>query len=217
MSEIASGAEARVGGDFFGIGAKRSACRGEQRPEAARVGRAGLHALRDNDLMRTVDGNLGVVACDDAALGRLNTAVGIGEVALGAIRRPAVSAALRPAVRSIMPEEGPGPSSPSRRRSLLLRPPSAALAARMRSSRAALLADPVRHLVAAPLAAVLASSAASVASAWASQADTSAASFFSVSACAHRTSPCARWHWPASWCRPAPHARASPAPPPGTA
>ena len=60
--------------------------------------RAGLHALRDNDLMCAVHGNLGVVACDHSAgSGRLDTAVGIGEIALGAIRRPAVRSALRPA------------------------------------------------------------------------------------------------------------------------
>jgi hypothetical protein len=61
------------------------------------------------------------------------------------------------------------------------------------------------------------SSSASAASAWLNQAETSAARRFSVSRMRPYDSPCGRWHSPQSCCRPAPHARASQAPAPGTA
>src|ERR1019366_467526 len=52
--------------------------------------------LGDNDLMRAVDGDLGVVAGDHGPRsGRLDAAVGIGEIALGAIGRAAVGTAIR--------------------------------------------------------------------------------------------------------------------------
>jgi hypothetical protein len=54
--------------------------------------------LRDDDLMRTVDGDLRVVALDHAIASLLDAAVGIGEVALRPVGRPAVGRPVRLAV-----------------------------------------------------------------------------------------------------------------------
>ena len=70
--------------------------------------RAGLQALGDDDLMRAVDGDLGVVAGDHrTGSGRLNAAVGIGEIALRTIGWPAVGTRDRACRSSSCPRMGP--------------------------------------------------------------------------------------------------------------
>src|SRR5882762_920209 len=95
MSQIGFRAETCVGGHFFGIGAKHGACRAQQWLEAACIGRAGLQALGDDDLMCSIDRDLSVVARNHTGLDRLDAAVRIGEVALRAIRRSSVGPAWR--------------------------------------------------------------------------------------------------------------------------
>src|SRR6202035_4091789 len=81
--------------DFLGIGAQNRTNIGEQRRQRAGICRARLQALGDDDLMRAVDGDLGIVAGDHGTRARrLDAAVGIGEIALGAIRRAAVGTAI---------------------------------------------------------------------------------------------------------------------------
>ena len=69
-SEIGFIAEASVGRDLARIGAQHIARSGEQRPECAAIGRAGLQALGDDNLIGAVDGNDGIIALDDAAAAR---------------------------------------------------------------------------------------------------------------------------------------------------
>ena len=96
LSEIGLITEAGVGGNLPRVGTQDFARGREQRPECAAVDRAGLQALGDNDLMGAVDRNDGIVALDDtAAARRLDAAVGIGEVALGARLRGPVAGDLR--------------------------------------------------------------------------------------------------------------------------
>src|SRR5258708_27479637 len=83
MEEIGIGAKAGVSRDFVGIATKHGARRGEQRLEPARIDRAGLHALGDDDLMRAIDRDLSIVTLHHAAaIDRQDTAVRIGELAL---------------------------------------------------------------------------------------------------------------------------------------
>src|SRR5258708_37562632 len=97
MEEIGIGAKAGVSRDFVGIATKHGARRGEQRLEPARIDRAGLHALGDDDLMRAIDRDLSIVTLHHAAAIDLqDTAVRIGGVALCLIRRSAIRATLWP-------------------------------------------------------------------------------------------------------------------------
>src|SRR3974390_2365887 len=96
LSEIGLITEAGVGGNLARICAQHAARRGEQWSKCAAVSRTGLQALSDNDLLGAVDRDNGIVTLDDAtATRRLDAAVGIGEVTLGAIRRAAIGTAFR--------------------------------------------------------------------------------------------------------------------------
>ncbi len=90
MDEIGIGAKAGVSRDFVGITPQHGACRGEQRLQPARIDRAGLQALGDDDLMRAIDRDLHIVTLHHAALDRQDAAVRVGEVTLCLVRRSAI-------------------------------------------------------------------------------------------------------------------------------
>src|ERR1700681_2581916 len=95
MGEVLLVAVSGIGRDFRGVGAQHRTDVGEQRRQRAGICRARLQALGDDDLMRAVDGDLGVVAGDHrTGPGRLDAAVRIGEIALRTIGRPAVGSAI---------------------------------------------------------------------------------------------------------------------------
>src|SRR3974390_2910043 len=154
LSEIGLITKAGVGGDLARICAQDAARRGEQWPKCAAVSRTGLQALSDNDLIGAVDRDNGIVTLDDAAATRrLDAAVGIGEVALGAIRR----GALRPAFPLPAPHHAGGwPRLVIILRRRLL---GFGLQRRLGSADArepcCLVGDPIRHLVAALVDATL--------------------------------------------------------------
>src|SRR5580692_2568261 len=171
---------AGVGRDFLGIGAQHRTDFFDQRHERAGICRARLQALGDDDLMRTVDGDLGVVAGDHRTRARrLDAAVGIGELRWARSGGPP-SGPRCGLPLFIMPEDGPGPSSFCGG-GFLASASSVALATRMRSIRAVLLAT--QSGISSPRRSEpwVRSSSASVASARENQADTSAVSLFSVS------------------------------------
>ena len=155
-ARLASRAVAGVGGDFLRVGARVSALIASSSGSSApSVGDVGQHRWATITWLCAIDGDLGVVALDEAVPGRQDAAVGIGEVALRPVRRPAVGPALRPAV-SIMPDDGPSASassSPAARLGLGLQRRLGR--ADLRQPRC-LVRHPVRHLVAAPLGAVAA-------------------------------------------------------------
>src|SRR5450631_2364103 len=64
LGEVLLVTVAGVGRDFLGIGAQHRTDLFDQRQERAGICRACLQALGDDDLMRAVDGDLGVVAGD---------------------------------------------------------------------------------------------------------------------------------------------------------
>jgi hypothetical protein len=83
---------AGVGRDFLGIGAQHRTDSFDQWHERAGICRARLQTLGDDDLIRTVDSDIGVVAGDHGTRPRrLDAAVGIGEITLRAIGRAAVA------------------------------------------------------------------------------------------------------------------------------
>src|SRR5215204_2376105 len=139
MRQISLTAISGVGREFLGVGPQNFARSSQQRLEGTPVGRTGLEALGDDDLMGAIHRNLGIVALQNAGSRRLDAAVGIGEVALRAFGRTAVGAALGP-TGPLHHARGPGPSSSGSGGGALASASSTALAARMRSSRAALLA-----------------------------------------------------------------------------
>ena len=96
MAEVVLVAVAGVRRNLLGIGVQHSADIGEQPWQGAGVCRARLQALGDNDLMRAIDRDLGVVASDHRpGTQRLDATIGIGEIALGAIGRTTVRTPLR--------------------------------------------------------------------------------------------------------------------------
>src|SRR5579883_983462 len=64
--EIGLVAISGIGREFGGTGAQGAADRLDQGHERAAVRGAGLHALRDDDLVRAIDGDLRIVALDHA-------------------------------------------------------------------------------------------------------------------------------------------------------
>src|SRR5512143_239971 len=80
--EVRLVAIAGIGGEFLGASPQVMPDRLDQRDEGAAVGSIGLNTLGEDDLMRAVDGNLGVVALNDAVGSLQDTAVGVREVAL---------------------------------------------------------------------------------------------------------------------------------------
>src|SRR5215212_11735373 len=70
----------------------------EERHEGAMIGGVGHEPMRDNDLMGGINGNLPVVALDEAVAGRQDATVWIYEVALRTIRRTTIFAPQRPAL-----------------------------------------------------------------------------------------------------------------------
>ena len=119
------------------VGAQHIARSGEQRPECAAIGRAGLQALGD-DVDGAVDGDDGIIAW-------MTTPPRVGWMRLlGSVKlRWARSGGPPSAPRSVLPLSSCRRMDPVvviLRRGCLASASSAALAARMRSSRAALLA-----------------------------------------------------------------------------
>ena len=144
--------------------------------------RAGLHALRDNDLMCPRPRQSGRCSLQSLRAWSLNTAVGIGEIALGAIRRPAVRGALRPA-GPLHHARGGARSLVAIGRQRLCFCLQGHLGGADAFEAGGLVLLATQSGISSPRSSAPCSrsSAASVASARTNQADTSAASFFSAS------------------------------------
>jgi len=88
--EVRLVAEARIGRDLSWTASEPVADLVDQRHQAGIVGGSRDQTLGKDNLAGGIHRRLGVVALDEASAGRLNPAVGVGEVALRPVGRAAI-------------------------------------------------------------------------------------------------------------------------------
>lgn len=96
--EITLTGEAIVGRDLSWLTPKRRTHRIDQRNQAVDVGTVRHQTMRDYDLVRCINRQLTVIACDEALSRRQNAAIGIGKVALCPVRRAPIRGPIGSAV-----------------------------------------------------------------------------------------------------------------------